>query len=69
MKSSSYPIWFLILVPFLVLIHQGSWLWNDARLVLGFPVNLFYHAVLSLSLCPLMLVVVRFAWPHYLDKD
>ena len=69
MKSSGYPIWVLVLVPLLVLLHQWSWFWNDARLVLGLPVNLFYHSLLSLLLSAIMFVVVRFAWPRYLDKD
>ena len=67
--SSSYPRWIFITVPFLVLLHQGSWLWRDARLVLGFPVNLLYHVALSLLVSAIMLLVVLFAWPRYLNKD
>ncbi len=67
MKSSNF--WFLVLAPSLVLLHQGSWFWSDARLVLGLPVNLFYHLILSLLLSAIMIVVVLLAWPRYLDKD
>ena len=69
MKSSSYPVWVMASVPVLVLLHQGAWFWSDARLVLGLPLNLFYHSVLSLALSGLMLAVVRLAWPRYLDED
>jgi hypothetical protein len=52
-----------------VLLHQGSWFWNDARLVGGLPLNLFYHSVLSLLFSAVMLLIVWFAWPDYLDRD
>ena len=67
--TSNYPRWVWITALLLVLLHQGSWLWNDTRLVLGFPVNLLYHVALSLLISAIMLLVVLFAWPRYLDKD
>jgi hypothetical protein len=57
------------MVPVLVLVHQSSWLWMDHRLVLGLPASLFYHVVLSVLLSAIMLLVVRRAWPDYLDKE
>ena len=44
-------------------------MWDDARIVFGMPANLLYHIVLSLCLAPIMLVVVRRAWPAYLSDD
>jgi hypothetical protein len=69
LKSPGYPVWVVLLVPFFVFLHQGSWFWSDARLVGGLPVNLLFHSVLSLFFSAVMLLVVRFAWPDYLDRD
>lgn len=69
MNASRYPVWVWILVPFLVVLHQGPWFWSEARLVLGLPFNIFYHAVLSLLLAAIMLVIVLRGWPSYLDED
>ena len=38
-------------------------------IVLGFPVNLLYHAVLSVLLSFVMWLIILKAWPSYLDKD
>jgi hypothetical protein len=52
-----------------VVLHLNYWMWDDTRLILGLPANLFYHVVLSLILTAVLLVVVYRAWPRYLDED
>jgi hypothetical protein len=61
--------WILILAPALVALHLNYWMWDEARLVLGLPANLLYHVVLSLVLSVVFVVLVRRAWPRYLDED
>ena len=64
-----YPKWLWPLVLALVVSYLNYWMWDDARIVFGMPANLLYHIVLSLCLAPIMLVVVRGAWPDYLSDD
>jgi hypothetical protein len=52
-----------------VALHLNYWMWDDARIVLGLPANLMYHVVLSLVLSMVFFVLVRRAWPRYLDED
>ncbi len=59
----------LLIVPAVVVVYLNYWMWDDARIVFGMPANLLYHIVLSLCLAPIMLVVVRRAWPAYLNDD
>ena len=68
LKSRRYPLWVVLLLPVGVSLHQISWLWSDDRLIGGLPVNLLYHIVLSVLWSVSMLLVVRRAWPRYLDK-
>ncbi len=66
---AQYPKWLWPLVLALVVSYLNYWMWDDARIVFGMPANLLYHIVLSLCLAPIMLVVVRGAWPDYLSDD
>jgi hypothetical protein len=61
--------WLLTLMVVLVyLLHQDLWFWHDRTLVLGFlPVGLAYHAAYSILAAIMMAVLVRFAWPSYLE--
>ena len=52
-----------------VAIHLNYWMWDDGRIVLGFPANLLYHVVLSLVLSAVLFLLVHRAWPRYLDED
>jgi hypothetical protein len=52
-----------------VAVHLNYWMWDDARIVLGLPANLLYHVVLSLVLSAVLFLLVRRAWPRYLDED
>ena len=45
-----YPKWLFALVLGLIAAHLNYWMWHDARLVLGLPVNLLYHILLCVAL-------------------
>lgn len=64
-----YPKWLAALVAGVIVVYLNYWMWDDARIVLGLPVNLLYHVVLSVALAPIMVGVVRRAWPRYLSDD
>ena len=64
-----YPKWLALLVFGVVVLFLNYWMWDDARIVFGVPVNLLYHIILSASLAPIMVGVVRRAWPRYLSDD
>jgi hypothetical protein len=59
----------LLLAAGFVCLHLNYWMWDDARILLGLPSNLLYHVGLSLLLSAAFLVLVRRAWPRYLDED
>ena len=59
----------LIVLLVLVVLHQDFWLWDDARLVMGFlPSGLAYHAAYSVATAGLWALIVRHAWPAGLDE-
>jgi hypothetical protein len=61
----------LALIALLVFVglHQDFWLWDDARLVMGFlPAGLAYHAAYSVITAGLWALIVRYAWPAGLDE-
>ena len=59
------------MLAFVVLVaaYLNYWMWDDGRIVLGFPVNMLYHIVLSVVASATMLVLVRRAWPDDLGKS
>ena len=66
---ATYPKWLWPLAVAIVAVYLNYWMWDDARIVWGMPVNLLYHVVFSVGLVPLMTVIVRRAWPDYLGDD
>ena len=64
-----YPKWLWAVVLALLVVHFNYWMWDDARVLAGVPVNLVYHVIFSASLSLVMLAVVRRAWPRYLSDD
>ena len=61
-------ILFIVFV-LLLLLHQDSWNWDNANLVLGFmPVGLFYHACYSLVAALFWGIVMKVAWPTELEE-
>ena len=58
-----------IVFVLLLLLHQDSWNWDNANLVLGFmPVGLFYHACYSLVAALFWGIVMKVAWPSELEE-
>lgn len=57
------------LVPLFLLLHLNYWMWDETRVVWGFPVNLLYHVALSLLLSLVMALLVTRGWPRYLDEN
>lgn len=53
----------------LYLLHNDLWLWDDAGLVLGLPVGLFYHIAYCLAAAGIMALLVNYAWPSELDSE
>jgi hypothetical protein len=51
----------------LYLLHNDLWFWNDARLVMGIPVGLFYHILYCIAAAVLMVLLVKYAWPQHLE--
>ena len=49
----------LLLGALFLALHLNYWMWDDSRLVLGFPINLLYHIALSLSVSAAMLAMVK----------
>lgn len=64
-----YPSWVLVLPVAVTAVYLNYWMWDVSAIVLGLPVNLLYHVVLSLALSPLMFAVISRAWPRYLDDE
>jgi hypothetical protein len=61
----------LLVVMIYWALHQDLWFWRQARpLVFGFvPIGLAYHALYTLGIALLMLLLVKTAWPTELEKD
>ena len=58
-----------IVFVLLLLLHQDSWNWDNANLVLGFmPVGLFYHACYYLVAALFWGIVMKVAWPTELEE-
>ncbi|MES2923862.1 MAG: hypothetical protein V4819_20070 [Verrucomicrobiota bacterium] len=53
----------------LFLLHHDFWNWSNGNLVFGFiPVGLAYHAGYSIVVSIFWVFVVRYAWPHSIEK-
>ena len=60
-------VWGLVAV--LALVHYDFWFWEDRSLVFGFlPIGLFYHAMISVAAGITWALVVRFAWPDWIEE-
>lgn len=54
----------------LFVLHQDFWLKDNATLVFGiFPIGLAYHMIFTVVAASAWLVIVKFAWPKYLDEE
>jgi hypothetical protein len=61
--------WLALMVLVVYLLHQDCWNWKKVEpLVLGFlPVGLAYHAAYCVLASVMMAVLVKFAWPSWLE--
>ncbi|MEM7199020.1 MAG: DUF3311 domain-containing protein [Planctomycetota bacterium] len=58
--------WGLVLA--LGILHYDFWLWSDRSLVFGFlPIGLGYHALISIGAAVAWALVVRWAWPAWIE--
>tara|TARA_B100000900_G_scaffold413516_1_gene437700 strand:+ start:119 stop:340 length:222 start_codon:yes stop_codon:yes gene_type:complete len=54
----------------LFVLHQDFWFRDDATLILGIlPIGLAYHMAFTVLAATAWLVIVRFAWPKYLEEE
>jgi hypothetical protein len=62
--------WGLALFVIIVaLLHQDIWFWTDKTLVFGLiPIGMVYHIGYGLLASLTMAILVRYAWPHELEK-
>ncbi len=65
----TYPRWTIALIGMALVLHLNHWLWDHDGIVLGLPVNLLYHVLLTLLLSAGMLLLVRTVWPSFLDDE
>lgn len=65
----TYPRRLLVFVGAAVVLHLNYWLWDSDQVVLGLPVNLLYHVLLSVVLFGGMVGLVRRYWPAFLDQE
>ena len=62
-------VWPLGLLLVLLILFENFWMWDNDALVLGLPINLLYHMGLCILTTLVMVVVVKWAWPHHLDEE
>ena len=67
--QATYPRRLVVFIAVGVALHLNYWLWDSDRLVLGFPINMLYHILLSLVLFVGMVALVRRHWPDYLHRE
>ncbi len=64
------PKWLLYSALFvLYLLHNDLWFSNDATLIFGVPIGLFYHAVFCIAASLLFIVTVKKFWPAELEVE
>ncbi len=67
--SQKTKIWPLSILLVLLILFFNTWMWDNDALILGLPINLFYHIGLCVLTTLSMLVIVCLAWPHHLDAE
>lgn len=60
------PLLYAALV-LLYLLHNDFWLWHDSDWWLGLPVGMTYHIFYCLVAMVMLVMLVRYAWPHHLE--
>ena len=54
----------IVIVYFL---HNDLWLWNNPTLILGIPIGLFYHIIFCLAASIIMILLIKYAWPNFVE--
>jgi hypothetical protein len=68
-ETKFYPRWLFVVLCVALLLHLNYWLWGTDRLVLGLPINLLYHVLLTLALSVVMGTLARRGWPAFLEDE
>jgi hypothetical protein len=59
-----------LMVAGVYILHQDNWNWRSTDIVMGFlPIGLAYHVGYSILAAIMMAVLVKFAWPTYLEQS
>ncbi len=59
-----------LMIAGVYVLHQDFWNWKSTDIVLGFlPIGLAYHVGYSILAAIMMAVLVKFAWPTYLEHS
>lgn len=59
-----------VFVLVVLILHHDLWNWTNKSLVLGFlPIGLAYHIGYAFLASFTMAVLVRYAWPHDLERE
>jgi hypothetical protein len=61
-KNVLYAV--LVIVYFL---HNDLWLWNNPTLIFGIPIGLFYHIIFCLVASLIMILLIKYAWPNFVE--
>ncbi len=68
--KNSFARWSIFAaLAILFLLRYDFWQWSDARLVLGLPIGLLYHAVFCIAASLLLTALVTWAWPEMETSD
>ena len=68
--EKNLPKWLFYSALFvLYLLHNDLWYWNDASLVFGIPIGLFYHVAFCVAASLFFIVVVKKFWPAHLEVE
>jgi hypothetical protein len=49
-------------------MHNDLWLWDNPTLIMGLPVGLFYHVLYCFAASILLFLLIKFAWPDFVDE-
>ena len=53
----------------LFLLHNDFWLWDNPKMVIGFPIGLLYHIGFCIAAAILMMLIINHAWPSHLQDE
>ena len=62
-KNFLYVTWVIV-----YLMHNDIWFWDNPSLVMGIPIGLFYHIVYCFVASVLLFLLIKNAWPKFVDE-